>query len=286
MTSWRTRCREFDFPAGDLFASRSAPLGLHQYSCALELPLLETENLRESQGRITQVMMPKASSREKLRACTNCSRAKAKCVQVDNDNDTCQRCLKNNTTCAKSDAVATKRRGKATHARVLERKLDDIMTLLTREREQEATIRSPQMLERLTFSNESPAGTSMQSSCQNQPSVPPSTQSTGIVPSESSISIVPGFDVSFLEADQVLQEYMNTMLPEFPFVPLSFKSSSDMLKEQPLLLKTIIWVCRPPPPEISAAFENWFRQHIANQTVVSMNKNIELVQAILVFLAW
>lgn len=116
------------------------------------------------------------------------------------------------------------------HARVLERKLDDIMTLLTREREQEATIRSPQILERLTFSNESPAGTSMQSSCQNQPSVPPSLQSTGIVPSESSISIVPGFDVSFLEADQVLQEYMNTMLPEFPFVPLSFKSSSEMLR--------------------------------------------------------
>lgn len=91
MTSWRTRCREFDFPAGDLFASRSTPLGLHQYSCAFERPMLETENLREHQGRITQAIMPKASSREKLRACTNCSRAKAKCVQVDNDNDTCQR---------------------------------------------------------------------------------------------------------------------------------------------------------------------------------------------------
>lgn len=160
------------------------------------------------------------------------------------------------------------------------------MTFLTREREQESVSRSPQMLERPTFSNESPAGTSTQSSCQNQPSVPSSTQSMGIVSSEHSISIVPGFDVSFQEADQVLQEYMTTMLPEFPFVPLLFKDSSDMLRNQPLLLKTILWVCRPPPPETSAAFESWFRRHIAEQTVVLMNKNVELVQAILVFLAW
>lgn len=78
-------------PAGDLFASRSTPSGLHQYSCAFEQPLIETENLREHRDRITQAIMPKDLSREKLRACTNCSRAKAKCVQVDNDNDTCQR---------------------------------------------------------------------------------------------------------------------------------------------------------------------------------------------------
>ncbi|PYH93985.1 hypothetical protein BO71DRAFT_441330 [Aspergillus ellipticus CBS 707.79] len=79
---------------------------------------------------------------------------------------------------------------------------------------------------------------------------------------------------------------MTTMLPEFPFVPLPFKHASDMLRDQPLLLKTILWICRPPPPEVSAAFESWFRQHVAEQTVVLMNKNIELVQAILVFLAW
>ena len=173
----------------------------------------------------------------------------------------------------------------SSHARVLERKLDDIMTLLTREREQASMTCSPQTLEPPTFIDESLAGTPTQSG-QNQGPVPLSTQSTRTVSSEDSISIVPGFDVSFLEADQVLQKYMTTMLPEFPFVPLPFKSSSDMLKERPLLLKTIIWVCRPPPPEASAAFESWFRQHIADQTVVLMNKNIELVQAIPLFIVW
>lgn len=79
---------------------------------------------------------------------------------------------------------------------------------------------------------------------------------------------------------------MTTMLPEFPFVPLSPTNSSELIKEKPLLLNTIPWVCRPPTPEASAAFESWFRQHIASQTVVLMNKDLELVHAILVFLAW
>lgn len=98
--------------------------------------------------------------------------------------------------------------------------------------------------------------------------------------------MAPGSEISSSEADEVLQEYMASMLPEFPFVPLSSTSSFDMLKENPLLLRVILWVCRPPKPEVSSVFESWFRQHIANEVVVLMNKNLELVQAILVFLAW
>lgn len=90
----------------------------------------------------------------------------------------------------------------------------------------------------------------------------------------------------FLEADQVLQEYMTVMLPQFPFVPLPCHNAYDMFKDKPLLLKTILWVCRPPKPEAFAAFESWLRQHIAHQTVVLSNKSLELVQAILIFLAW
>lgn len=103
---------------------------------------------------------------------------------------------------------------------------------------------------------------------------------------QESILIIPDFQVSFSEADQALQEYMTTMLPEFPFVPLPSKKSSEMIREQPFLTKTILWVCRPPSPEISAAFHSWFRQQISHETVVLMNNNLELVQALLVFLAW
>ena len=99
-----------------------------------------------------------------------------------------------------------------------------------------------------------------------------------------SILIHPGFQVS--EADNVLSDYMVNMTPEFPFVPLRSGTSSWMLKKTPLLTKTILGVCRPPAPDVSAAFENWLRKTIAHETVVLGNKNIELVQSILVFLAW
>ena len=147
------------------------------------------------------------------------------------------------------------------------------MTLLTRERE-------------CTFPSKGDAPTTRQASYQDRPLAASSNQSAGTGAYNASIAIVPGFEVSFPEADQILQEYMTTMVPEFPFVPLSTKNSSSMLKDKPLLLKTILWVCRPPPPEVSAVFESWFRQHVANETVVLMHKDLELVQAILVFLAW
>lgn len=156
---------------------------------------------------------------------------------------------------------------------MLEKKLDDIMALLTRERE-------------CTFPSKGDAPTTRQASYQDRPLAASSNQSAGTGLYNASIAIVPGFEVSFPEADQILQEYMTTMVPEFPFVPLSTKNSSSMLKDKPLLLKTILWVCRPPPPEVSAVFESWFRQHVANETVVLMHKDLELVQAILVFLAW
>lgn len=158
------------------------------------------------------------------------------------------------------------------------------MAFLARERER--TSRSERPIERPTFPSEGTTPTTTQAFYQHQPPAESPNQSTGIGASHGLIFIVPGFEISFAEADQVLQEYMTTMVPEFPFVPLSSEKSSDMFKDKPLLLKTILWVCRPPPPEASSAFENWFRQHIANQTVVLMNKDLELVQAILVFLAW
>ncbi|KAG6367228.1 hypothetical protein INS49_001413 [Diaporthe citri] len=105
-------------------------------------------------------------------------------------------------------------------------------------------------------------------------------------PRSGSIPIVPGFEIPFVEADQVLQEYVTFMLPQFPFVPLPCHNAYDMFKDKPLLLKTILRVCRPPKPEASAAFESRLRQHIAHQTVVLANKSLELVQTILVFLAW
>ena len=160
------------------------------------------------------------------------------------------------------------------------------MSFLVHEREQERPSCSAGPIQHPAFPSES-APTRTQAPFHDSVPSNSSNQLSGDLPSTSStISVVPGFEVSFSEADQVLREYMTSMLPEFPFVPLASTSSFNMLKDSPLLLKVILWVCRPPKPEVSSVFESWFRQHIANEIVVLMNKNLELVQAILVFLAW
>ncbi|KAL4877829.1 hypothetical protein BJY04DRAFT_230432 [Aspergillus karnatakaensis] len=203
---------------------------------------------------------------DKPRACTNCARAKAKCVWPDDDTGVCQRCSMHKSLCSKSSAVSKKRRGKAIHSKIIEQKLDDIMSLLTNERAEKASTRNLEPDVTLTDLLPPPA----------QPLSTP----------QYSAETSPGVEISFAEADRVLGEYMTTMLPQYPFVPVPSCNAQDLYRHKPLLLRTVLWVCRPGKPDEYARFETWFRQHIAHETVICMKKDLELVQAILVFLAW
>lgn len=100
------------------------------------------------------------------------------------------------------------------------------------------------------------------------------------------VDISPGYRLSLDEADRALEQYKNDLVPQFPFVPLPGSNARDLYRDKPLLLKTILSVSRPPDPDCSAAFQKWFRQSIAYETVVLMKKNIETLQALLVYLAW
>lgn len=108
-----------------------------------------------------------------------------------------------------------------------------------------------------------------------------------IIPvSEGSIEIVPGFCISFTEADRVLEEYRTTMLFQFPFVPIPLTQSSEMHRSHPLLIKAIIYACRPQVLQDQENINRWFVEHFARHIVILNEKSIELLQAVLVFLAW
>lgn len=100
------------------------------------------------------------------------------------------------------------------------------------------------------------------------------------------IDFVAGFRVSFAEADRILHEYRTDMLPNFPFVPISHCSARDMYNEQPLLLKTIISSCRPQPTTVENVIDQWYREYFAYNIVVLNESRLELLQAILIFVAW
>ncbi|ETS78504.1 hypothetical protein PFICI_10566 [Pestalotiopsis fici W106-1] len=118
----------------------------------------------------------------------------------------------------------------------------------------------------------------------SQPSGTALAQTAAI--SEETIEIVPGFCVSFLEADQILEDYRSNMLSQFPFVPIPFTKSQDIYHSQPLLVKAIIYASRPQNAPMTDKVNRWFREYFAHHIVVLNEKSLEILQAILVFLAW
>ncbi|EEU46738.1 uncharacterized protein NECHADRAFT_77432 [Fusarium vanettenii 77-13-4] len=165
---------------------------------------------------------------DKPRACSNCSRAKAKCVWPATDDEDCEpEDVPEVTLCVKEKARKSD-------------KLDNIMTLLSRERNQ--TIESPSSLPSNGFTR-----SVIQASHQDITSAPSLHSPTSYPQQDAFINVVPSVQFSFAEAGQVLQEYKTEMLLQFPFVPLSSIDAHDLYKRKPLLLKTILpcWCSLP-----------------------------------------
>ncbi|KAK1623866.1 hypothetical protein BDP81DRAFT_331562 [Colletotrichum phormii] len=138
----------------------------------------------------------------RVQACTNCSRAKAKCVWPGTESpasDTCQRPRS------------------CSHTKVLERKLDDIMSLLNRDREHSAPN------SQASDSHPSPSINLHLTTTQHQSDgsySPLNSTATPVQLLQGILTIVPGYRVTLQEANRILQLYMSDMVPQFPFVPL------------------------------------------------------------------
>ncbi len=99
--------------------------------------------------------------------------------------------------------------------------------------------------------------------------------------------LVPGVRISFGEADRALDEYRTWFSPSFPFVPLPAQASAyDMYMEQPFLFRTIVQVALPQDAQAQQFARRWFRESIAQSVVVRQETRLELLQAMLIFLAW
>ncbi|KAE9578290.1 hypothetical protein CGMCC3_g5695 [Colletotrichum fructicola] len=193
----------------------------------------------------------------------------------------CQRCSSNGLECSRSEPQAKRKRGKATHAKVLERKLDDIMLLLNRERDLSA------QNSQASDSQSSPlVCLASHSQGEEDPNVSFYTPPTIIDPSTEAITIIPGYQVTLQEAELIFQIYTSDFVPQFPFVPLPNDNAYDFYRSKPLLFKTVLWTCMPPSRDLSVGFERWFRQHVAYRVVVLLEKNLEILQALLVYFAW
>ncbi|ENH70555.1 hypothetical protein FOC1_g10012485 [Fusarium oxysporum f. sp. cubense race 1] len=226
---------------------------------------------------------------QKTRACTNCARLKMKCQWPSSGSGrvekTCSRCLRMKLDCQVPEITQRRKRGKSTRVAQLEKKIDGIVSLLSANQRKGLSPLTP----------ESPQEVQSHSQCQ------PHTQENRFtanhdminqIPDDSirfstDVELFPGFRVSQQEASDRLDVYRRDYVPHFPFVPVpSSMCASELYVESRVLFWTILAVVSPLCDKVQMEFKAWFRRYLAEHLVVRQEKSIDILQAMLIYLAW
>jgi hypothetical protein len=108
-----------------------------------------------------------------------------------------------------------------------------------------------------------------------------------LTPPADRVEVFPDFSLSVSETENMLQTYKTSHSPLFPFVPISETTSAyDLYVDKPFLLRTIMTVTAPQSAAIQKKAAIWFREYIAEHIVAKQEKSVELLQALLTYIAW
>ncbi|KAK3502813.1 hypothetical protein B0T13DRAFT_181768 [Neurospora crassa] len=131
---------------------------------------------------------------------------------------------------------------------------------------------------------QTPTSTALSSSGGSEPT-------NSYIPPTAYIDITPqpygSLRITMGEADRLLKLYQTDYHPRFPFVPIPRDTTAqDLFQRQPFLFRTIIQIVAPQSAALQRGFTTWFREYIATHIVVKQEKRLDLLQAILLFIAW
>lgn len=131
---------------------------------------------------------------------------------------------------------------------------------------------------------QTPTSTALSSSGDSEPT-------NSYIPPTAYIDITPqpyGYlRITMGEADRLLKLYQTDYHPRFPFVPIPRNTTAqDLFQRQPFLFRTIIQIVAPQSAALQRSFTIWFREYIATHIIVKQEKRLDLLQAILLFIAW
>jgi hypothetical protein len=184
----------------------------------------------------------------------------------------------------------------------LEEKIDGIMSLLNASRQLQSTPPAsesppnPPQPQSAPLSSQPPrehrpwelGSEASPSAGSGNPATDPSTvpYSDSTIALET-IEIVPNFSITHQEADRLLDLYRTTFSVLFPFVPIPPPVTAlALLEHSPFLFRTIIQAVAPQNGAIQRDVSRWFREYIAQHMIVNQEKRLEILQALLVYLAW
>jgi hypothetical protein len=141
-----------------------------------------------------------------------------------------------------------------------------------------------------TFSLPEPSSSSRSSSqISLQPSIHPPFSTTYQLPSvgfgQLHDAVTKGL-VTFEEAEDGL-EFFRTQAHRFPFVIVSPRTTLDSLRrEKPFLFLAILTFATQTRPKLQAELELELRESLSKRVVVNMEKSLDILQGLLVYLAW
>ncbi|KAI1411838.1 hypothetical protein F5Y13DRAFT_164459 [Hypoxylon sp. FL1857] len=252
-------------------------------------------------------------------ACTNCSKAKCKCISRGGPGSICERCQRLGKQCVPSVSVRKRavRRPAAERTAHLEEKLDDLVSIL---RAQAAGSNSPAVTSYRESANpdvpethvsvESNAGGA--AAMELDPCIavvrgdrrtshnhalalpsPPDAALCDIYPPTTASyptpsSAAPSQDgvISPAEAEETLRIFKDQFLPFFPFIYLPPEVTAAQLHQtRPFLWLNIMAVCASSQTKKSA-FSQKIKEHVAQKMLVDLDRNIDLLLGLLAYLGW
>ncbi|KAI2602463.1 hypothetical protein GGR54DRAFT_645021 [Hypoxylon sp. NC1633] len=244
-------------------------------------------------------------------ACTNCSKAKCKCISRGGPGATCDRCQRLGKECLPSVSVRKRavRRPASERTAHLEEKLDDLVQIL---RAQAAGNPAPAVSYRSAgnaeISGANPNGDSNAASIDLDPCIAGKTDpnsgqalplsspivapirypSVNSYPTPPSVASSRSYDVgvSPAEADEALRLFRDQFLPFFPFVHIPRDTTPAQLQQsRPLLwMNVVIASCKSPPRKIELGLK--FREIMSQKMLIDLDRDIDMLLGLLAFLGW
>ncbi|KAI1647891.1 uncharacterized protein F4817DRAFT_336245 [Daldinia loculata] len=233
---------------------------------------------------------PTSASTSGIRACTNCSRVKCKCI-YRSDSTICERCYrlkKNCTPTVSAGRRVGKRRGVSRTAR-LEEKLDELMSNLKSQKD----TRETHIEDEVNYHDE------QQGALESNTEVPSATIASSVPATQrpgetttfditkiSSSSISYSDETSPLEAEDLLRKFRDETAGFLPLVYIPPYARAQQLREMyPFLWLTIMCTVSASPRKRTALSEQ-AKNIIVLKVVMYREKSIDLLLGLLVFVGW
>ncbi|KAI0159927.1 hypothetical protein GGR52DRAFT_167962 [Hypoxylon sp. FL1284] len=254
-------------------------------------------------------------------ACTNCSKAKCKCIVSSSSRggagSACERCQRLGKECVPS--VSVRKRAAATRKPAVERtahleeKLDDLVSILRAQAASNPTIANIFRDATTTTTSEDAPGSSSSPGVEDldghrhksgralPPFLPPGSGGGGggggknnnyapasypTPPSVASSSHDLGFSLPPAEAEDALREFREDFLSFFPFMYIPPETTAAQIQqEKPFLWLNIMVVCCKSATR-KAALAQRVREIFAQKMLLDMDRNMDLLLGILAYLGW